>query len=247
MKNNFFKISTLVCLMISSVAHARDRGENMIINEDNNNNVVIIQGSNINYSSGSNLIKASYNFVREDRKADSFNEITIKCPAIIKYKKGSQGEVKIKAPDNVMKSITTTVSNNKLVIELSENFSFNGPIEFEITGDDLNNIVVEGKANIVIDDLNTKNLNISVSGSSDLHIKGKVNNLSVSVSGLGNIHADKLKAENVLVAISGSGTVEAYASNSSELNVSGLGNVNIFGKPKNRKENVTGVGHIKYY
>lgn len=247
MKNNFFKISTLVCLMISSVAHARDHGENMIINEDNNNNVVIIQGSNINYSSGSNLTKASYNFVREDRKVDSFNEITIKCPAIIKYKKGSQGEVKIKAPDNVMKSITTTVSNNKLVIELSENFSFNGPIEFEITGDDLNNIVVEGKANIVIDDLNTKNLNISVSGSSDLHIKGKVNNLSVSVSGLGNIHADKLKAENVLVAISGSGTVEAYASNSSELNVSGLGNVNIFGKPKNRKENVTGVGHIKYY
>lgn len=247
MKNNFFKIATLVCVMIPSIVCAREHGDNMIINESDNNNIVIIQGSNMNYNSGSNLTKASYNFIRESRKVDSFNELTIKCPAIVKYKKGSQSEIKIKAPDNVMKSITTTVSNNKLVIALSENFSFNGPIEFEITGDDLNNIIVEGKANIMIDDLNSKNLNIIVSGSSDLHVKGKVTNLSVSVSGLGNVHADKLKAENVLVTVSGSATVEAYASNSSELNVSGLGNVNVFGKPKNRKENVTGVGHIKYY
>lgn len=242
MKKSILILSILSFMFINSnIIYANNNIQNI------SGNNIIINGSNITNINGKPAIKASYNFSRENRKLESFYGLTIKCPVIIKYKKSSNKEIKIKAPDNVIKNIATDVIDKNLIIGLTESFIFNGPIELEITGNDLSFINVEGEGKIYIDDINMNSLDINISGSSDIHIKGKLENLNVNISGLGNIHAEKLKANNININISGSGTVEAYASNTSSLNISGLGNVNVFGKPKHQKEEISGVGLVKYY
>jgi hypothetical protein len=64
------------------------------------------------------------------------------------------------------------------------------------------------------------------------------------MSGAGELDAKELHAYNVNVSISGAARADVYATEHLEASVSGAGNVNYYGDPKDVSEDTSGAGSI---
>jgi hypothetical protein len=78
-------------------------------------------------------IKASNNIVTEERILTSFNEIDVSSDMEIIIKQGAEQTVKVITSDNILKNVTTKVSNGKLTARLIGNIRKLNVIRLEIT------------------------------------------------------------------------------------------------------------------
>ncbi len=69
------------------------------------------------------------------------------------------------------------------------------------------------------------NLNVAISGSSDMVLRGKADNQEIAISGSGDVNASELSGATANVAISGSGDVRLDVSGKVKTAVSGSGTV----------------------
>ncbi len=93
-------------------------------------------------------------------------------------------------------------------------------------------------------ELEVKDLDISISGAGDVELEGEAEEVQVSISGAGNIEAFGLKAENMKLSLSGAGKAEVYATDKLDIGLSGAGSVKYKGSP-NVNKRVSGFGTIK--
>lgn len=70
-----------------------------------------------------------------------------------------------------------------------------------------------------------KDLDIAISGSSDMMLKGRADKQEIAISGSGDVNASQLKGKEAAVAISGSGDVKLSVSGPVKTAVSGSGQV----------------------
>jgi hypothetical protein len=74
-------------------------------------------------------------------------------------------------------------------------------------------------------DLTSNALNVRISGSSKVNLKGSIPSTTYGISGSGDIGAFDLHSDNVRVEVSGSGKLDVYADKKLDISVSGMGNV----------------------
>lgn len=130
----------------------------------------------------------------------------------IKTKKGSYHNYKAK--------ITVTYRNLKSVANSgSSDIETLSPIkadEFEFASSGSGNFRGE---------LEVKDLDVAISGSSDMTLSGNADTQEIAISGSGNVNARALKGTSADVAISGSGDVRLGVSGKVKTAVSGSGSV----------------------
>jgi hypothetical protein len=93
-------------------------------------------------------------------------------------------------------------------------------------------------------ELNCPEVKVGVSGAGDVLLAGETKDIDVEVSGAGKVKADKLKAENATVRVSGAGDANIYASVYLKASVSGAGKINYWGNPGNVESHKSGAGDI---
>lgn len=86
-------------------------------------------------------------------------------------------------------------------------------------------------------------LNIDISGSGSISLKGKVPNQNITISGSGSYTAFNLESTACVVSIPGSGNCEVNASNTLDAFLSGSGSLYYIGSPV-INANITGSGTI---
>ena len=97
------------------------------------------------------------------------------------------------------------------------------------------NINGSGSSDIELSDVESTQTTIGVSGSVDLEIEGKTDQITIGASGSSDISAKDFIANNVSVSASGSSDIYVYAKSSLMVNASGSSDIYYWGEPTNRQ------------
>ena len=105
-------------------------------------------------------------------------------------------------------------------------------------------IGASGGASLTIDDLVATTLRVDGSGALSAEIGGRVGAQHVSISGAGSYNAERLKALDATVFVSGVGSVVINAERTLNASISGAGVIEYIGDPK-VTEHVSGMGRVR--
>jgi hypothetical protein len=182
---------------------------------------------------------------------------------------GTEGKITLEGESNLLEYIVTEVKNGKLIIKTEKgknlNPSRNQTIKITIPFKDLDAVSLSGSGDLWNEDqINSNNLDVSlsgsgdvilniqtksasgkVSGSGDLTLKGSTNDLRAGVTGSGDFHGFNLKAVNTDVSVTGSGDAEVVCTGDLKARVTGSGDIEYRGNPTNKDKKITGSGSIE--
>lgn len=218
---------------------------------------------------GQKKVKGNGKMVTITRTTDSYDGIN--CAGSFDYilVAGTEGKITLEGEENILENLETYVEDDQLHVKSKNNVSLNPSskkkVIVTIPFTDINSISLAGSGDLRNEDLiSASKLTTSVAGSGDMVLKVKVNNLkgslagsgdvsyegasekfTFSIAGSGDLHAFKLTAKEVEVAISGSGDAEVNCDKSIKANVAGSGNIEYKGNPELEDINVSGSGSAK--
>ena len=219
-------------------------------------------------SDSKNKIKGNGNVISETRTTKSYDEIQVSGFFDVVLVSGTEGEITINGEENLLPYIKIEVENNALKIftDKKSNISCSKgktiliTVPFEViskialsgSGDlktkntiksDQFSAKLSGSGDLTLD-LMASNFEFSLSGSGDVNLTGSSNDFISKMSGSGDIDASNLKSKNADIAISGSGDVKVFCSESLKARVSGSGDIIYKGDPKSVDKKVSGSGEI---
>jgi hypothetical protein len=105
-------------------------------------------------------------------------------------------------------------------------------------------IGASGGASLTIDDLQATTLRVEGSGALKAELGGRVDEQLVSISGAGSYRAERLRATNATVAVSGVGNVVVNVERRLRASISGAGLIEYLGDPQ-VVEHVSGIGRVR--
>jgi hypothetical protein len=154
-------------------------------------------------------VRGSGNVRTENRKVDDFTKIDVSGGFKVTLKQDSSLTVGITADDNLLKYIQTSVSGGKLHIKTKRNLCGSGEMMITIGVRNLDEIGASGAVEIMSDGLiNTKDLEIGLSGSTKVNMELNARNVHTDGSGSTEVFL-KGQAASHDVDLSGSGKIEA--------------------------------------
>lgn len=206
----------------------------------------------------------------EARSVGSFQAIHLKGSMKLVLRQAGKEAVDVRADDNLLALIETTVVNRAgvptLEVGTKKGSSYSTHTQMVITIDvvELKAIEISGSGDVVAQGLKTGELNvgivgsgdvrlreltaaalgIEVSGSGDVGVTGKTGKLSVSISGSGDVSTQGLEADDVSVSIAGSGDALVNARKTLSVSIAGSGDVAYTGDPALRTS-IAGHGSVK--
>jgi putative autotransporter adhesin-like protein len=105
-------------------------------------------------------------------------------------------------------------------------------------------IGASGGTTLAIDDLQAGSLRVDGSGALKADLAGRVDTEHVSISGAGSYRADRLRAKDATVSVSGVGNVVLHAEHKLRASISGAGLIEYVGDPE-VTEHVSGIGRVR--
>jgi len=141
---------------------------------------------------------------------DKFKGISLSIPGTVILKAGSQQEVEVSGPSELIDDLKLTIKDGNWTIKYhsDENNRNADPLNFTITSPSIKSIGVSGSGSVITDgklnDLD--NLNLAVSGSGSIEYDGDAESAHFAISGNGSIDVD-CSSEDTHVAVSGSGNI----------------------------------------
>lgn len=219
------------------------------------------------FTSCLNCIEGDGSVIEEKRTLNEFNEIQINNSfnVLLNFQEpGKQNYILINAQENLIPYIETEVSSSELSINNKECFNTSNKLSADIFLSELKGLSLNGSGSIFCeDDINSKNLTISLNGSGDIEfnysgetleinhngsgdikITGKCNSIEIDSNGSGKIDLADLICSEVIVDSNGSGDVYVHSLKSAEIDLNGSGDVFIGGNPQNIKQESNGSGRI---
>lgn len=101
----------------------------------------------------------------------------------------------------------------------------------------------KGVGQMKIDDCHVGIFNLTSKSVGLIEIKGTSNDTYINSEGIGKIDCSQFKSKRVKVISKGVGNLLVYAQESIDISLTGIGNVNYYGNPKEVTTDVSGVGN----
>jgi hypothetical protein len=206
---------------------------------------------------------------RETRNARNFSRISYGVPGTLNVSIGPEYKVILEGRSDILREIETDVTGDRLVIKQRNwRFSMRDPrITVYVTMPEISGLSVSGSGRAEIKDpVNTRRLDLSVSGSGKLYASkvdakelrcsisgsgdiimnngGRADQADISISGSGNFTGESLIAEELSARISGSGSCTCNVSESLNASISGSGSITYSGDPRINAR-VSGSGRVR--
>ena len=214
-----------------------------------NSRIIIILALVLVASIGFSQTKGSGNVISVDRNTGDFTGVKLTCSADLYISQGSTA-VTVRADDNIVDKVETTVENGTLVISVKgRGFRSISVLEVYITTPDLTKIKNSGSGDITFKNtFRANDLFIGINGSGDLDAKFDVRNLELKVSGSGDTELTGVRGI-FKVSNSGSGDLDAEGLKLEECYIknSGSGDMELEGKTNNLTATINGSGDLDGY
>ena len=199
---------------------------------------------------------------------DEFQAISADYPGDYTVRQGNTESVTIEAEDNLLPQLVAEVRNGTLHVENTERnwrdrVNPTKTVHVTITVVELNRVQFSTAGKMLIEELQTDSLSLSVSGAGDvnmtsldagdldfslsgagnINVDGTAENLELSISGFGNFNGGELETQSANVHISGAGSATVWAEERLDASISGAGSVDYYGDPS-VNEHISGVGSV---
>lgn len=150
----------------------------------------------------------------------------------------------ITGEENLLPFIRSKNQGGRLIIDTNQKISPTETIKIKLSAMQLEELESSGANNIVVEKIKGSNLEVDLSGAGSINLTGEVDEFELDVQGVGNVYARSLIAKQVDISLVGAANAEAYAAESLDARVTGVGSIDYYGNPQKVDSNVTGVGRI---
>lgn len=158
---------------------------------------------------------------------------------------GDSESLTLTGDKNLEDQFTAKVHGSELRIKLTNEHRHHKKIIVAIEARELEKFIVEGAGKFTITGVNSDDFDIKLPGAASITVDGKCGELGIAIAGAATVNAENLICEHGRVRISGTGTISLFASESIDARVSGLGKIEVYGKPKEIDQRISGLGRIK--
>ena len=219
---------------------------------------------------GGNKVKGNGNVVTDERKTSEYDQIDVAGSLDVELFSGSEGNITVKAEENLLEYIITEVKGNRLVIKIKDGYSLSlssrNSILITVPFKDIDQVSLAGSGDVytrtnniikasslkaslagsgdVKLEVEAGEVKASVSGSGDVSLTGATKELTCSVAGSGDIHAFELKAKDVEASVTGSGDIKVYCDGVLIAKVTGSGDIKYKGNPTKEESKTVGSGSV---
>jgi hypothetical protein len=180
----------------------------------------------------------------ESREIDEFSAIKCMIGADITVKHAERPALSITADDNLLSIITTEVHNGMLIVSAEESYSTRTTVRIQIEVPMISRVEVLGSADVLLDSVTEKKLELAISGSGDIEAIGQVQTLDVHINGSGDLKLERLQAQACRIRINGSGDAVLSVADSLDARINGSGDITYYGNPERVNSKVNGSGTI---
>lgn len=190
--------------------------------------------------------------VTQTRDVAAFTKIIVKGAIELELTAGREQSVTVTTRDKYQEKLETYVEDGTLIIDMSDdddddktfNFGDDEDYEVEINVETLAGIEILGAVDAELHDIKAEDFMLDLRGAADLEIEGSCGTFTLDMRGAGDIDADDFECKTVNVDVRGAGAASVYASESVDADVSGVAVVNVYGNPKNVKQDSGGFSKV---
>ena len=159
---------------------------------------------------------------------------------------GQSQSVEIKTDENLLEYVKVFVKNKTLFLELENNVNVNGNMKAIISAESIHGVDLSGACKINIENIESTNFTVDVSGACKGTFSGTVENLNLDLSGATKLNTVELKAKNLNIDMSGASKLEVYCENSLKVDASGASKIIVYGDPKETETDFSGASSVKF-
>jgi hypothetical protein len=211
-------------------------------------------------------IQGSGEVTTQDFQVSDFDRLNFSGIGNIIITQGDTESLRVEAESNVIERLEISSGGKMLKIGFKNNFFSiipTKPINFYLNVKDLREISISGVGSIKCDNLTTADLSIdssgagsvdmnltttvfevALSGAGKVNLTGQTQSQSIDISGAGSYNAKGFTSKDCEISISGLGRAVVNATDTLDVNMSGLGSVEYVGKPA-VSQDISGGGNVK--
>jgi len=189
-------------------------------------------------------IAGSGNRKSEKREVQTFNAIDSSGAYDINVDCQKPVSLEIEADDNLLPLIKTEVRGGVLIIKNDQEFHSTKSPVVRITVPDLTRITNGGAGDVKVTAVKNDQISLESDGAASMVANGTTKSIKITSNGAGSIDAGNLQADKAQVSVSGAASIDCYATEQLDVNISGVGNVTYGGNPKTVNKHISGVGSI---
>jgi hypothetical protein len=182
--------------------------------------------------------------IRQPRPAGSFSAIEADDAINVEVVIGQPTSIEAVADDNLIQRITTRIEDGTLKLGARGSYAAAAAPVVRETMPKLRRVDLHASSNAVIRGLRGGRLILSSNGSGEFFADGWVDVIEAEFSGSGGADLAELKADDVSIAINGSGRARVHANRAISAAVNGSGRLTYRGDPSQVRESVDGSGSI---
>ncbi len=211
-------------------------------------------------------IRGNGNVKKETRTVSSFDAIDVSSAFDIYLTQGNNESLEIEADDNLLDVIITEVRGGVLKIYVKENIRNSKTMKAYISFKMLSSIELSGACDLIgQNNFKFDNLDIEVSGASDIEMNmtaakvyldlsgasdiefaGSANTMVIDASGATDLHALDFEVKECSIDASGASTIRVFVTEDLSVDASGASTVRYKGKPGIQMD-VSGASSIRRY
>ena len=198
---------------------------------------------------GSSSVEWSGPAVERTLEWSGTDTLTIALPADVVFTQGDETSVVVRGPEGVVDRVTLV--DGRLSFPDGEQgdsritvFGRNEGLTVTITAPDVSRFVVEGFGDLDLRNIDRETLDIVVEGAGDIEATGRAASLNLTIEGAGDADLERLVVDNAEVRIAGAGGAEINASQSANVVIDGVGDVDLVQRPAQLTQQVSGVGSV---
>jgi hypothetical protein len=196
-----------------------------------------------------------------------FDRIEIDGSAKVTLTQGERDQVFIRGDESVQQSVDVALDGQRLTVHPNGGWKFwrsqhllinvemrnlraltlAGASDLQLEGPIKSprlDIRISGAGNVRAASLDVGELRFDISGAGDGDLAGQVGKLGMTISGTGKLRAENLKAGRADVSISGAGGARLWVTDAIRVSISGIGDVDYWGKPSDVSRSTAGLGSI---
>jgi hypothetical protein len=176
--------------------------------------------------------------------------LIVSYPAEISVTQGAQPRFTVTGPQGLLDSLT--LDNGVLYGPRGPRWIWGGDnagsnrLHIDIVTPNTHEFHLSGAQDLTLHGYDQDTLEIYVSGAGDIEGQGKARRLEAHISGAGDLKLDQLTVDDAVVSISGAGDARLDARRSSDVWLTGAGDVQFKCRPASTNERKTGFGDISY-
>lgn len=188
-----------------------------------------------------------------ERELDEFSKVKINVAARTKIIIGNEYSIRVEGRERDLKDLEIDVYRNTLEVDREKKnfFTFwhddDDKLLITITTKSLEGLKLNASGKLEVEDVESKDFDLSINGSTDVIFNGKVEYMEVSIKGSGDLKLKDVSGKEMEVNISGSGDIDASGDYSIlNVDIKGSGDINAFDLEVNElSASIYGSGNIK--